>query len=422
MKYTSKLFISLLFIVFICGVRGIYVSTDISSEVPWATTLVHMFGMAQGGIISIDYDVTSEDRSVPNESYLLLLVAGEHATRGWYNSMPDQGDFTFASSSVSQYCNTPSLYRNVVSGSGSGTITHKLGDYNTMYSDRFSVYALQCLSSNTNSSLVQTLTTHLEVSMVNLLPNTPIDSVTTTDSDHVSHLAISVEFSPRLYEGLLMIHCFLLLGLCGQLFVGSYYRNGIRSIHWLFLATEFIYCVHLACVYSQWYYYSIHGFLTYSFNLLPEIVEHVQQTLTLLSMLGLSLGYTLVRDELSPRETQLSIMCFVVFFINGFFTASCDAYDGSRYGEEKGQSGLCRGCYSMGYLMQTFIFLGAILGMNYNVTALRVQVAATPWSASTPLAYARSKQFTMFRYVFLLYLMLPLTITILDVSIFTCAV
>jgi hypothetical protein len=133
-------------------------------------------------------------------------------------------------------------------------------------------------------------------------------------------------------------------------------------------------------------------------------------------MLLLSLGYTLVRDELSGREIQLTTICVFTFFVNGFITASCDAHADSRYGADDVSSSLCRGGYSMGYLLQTFIYLGAILGMNYNVTALRVQVAATPWTPTTPLAYARAKQFQMFRYVYLLFLLLPLTITILDVS------
>lgn len=401
---------------FIVKVDGVYVAEHISSGEVWATTLVHKFGMAQGGVISVDYSVSVENNSFPYDSYVLLLVTGEHADKGWYNSMPNQGKFVDDSDTVRRCCNRPSLYRDVVSGSG--TVTYKL-DENTMYSDRFSVYALQCVPSSVNASLASNnrVTTSLEISMVNLLSGAPIDTTTTTNLKDVSHLSISLEFMPRMYIGLLIVHCFMLFGMCGQLYIGTNYRRGVRAIHLLFLITELFYCIYLISMYSQWYYFSVHGFLTYSHNLGPAIFSHIQETLMLTSMLLLSLGYTLVRDTLSSREIQLTAICLFIFFINGFITASCDAYGSSRYGGDAIHSSMCRGGYSMGYLVRTFIYLGAILGMNYNVTALRVQVAATPWSATTCLAYARSKQFQMFRYVFLLFLLLPLIVTILDVSL-----
>lgn len=402
-------------------VQSIYKTFNFKSNIQWASTVVEKFAMAKNGIISIDYNVYVENSTLPFNSYVLILITGEIVSNGYFYNMPSESNIIYnTNANINYLCSKPSLYRNVIYGSG--TINFQLNSPNVMYSDRYSIYILQCYDNiYTNSNIINNIVVNIETSLVNIRPNNnninelQLNSI--ENYNNISHLPINYVFTTRMYIVLIIIHLLILFGLFGQLLVGSYYRNSIGFIHILFVFTEIFYIAYLFGIYSQYYYLSIYGFLTYSYNILPCLLKHFSNILFLLSMLFVSLGFGIIRDTLSQRETQLTTMAFIIYIINGFFTASCDAYIDSEYGEDKANSSICRSSYSMAYLVNTMIYLGAILGMNYSVTALRVQVAATVWSHSSPFAYVRAKQFQQFRYIYLLYLLAPLIITILDVFI-----
>lgn len=54
--------------------------------------------------------------------------------------------------------------------------------------------------------------------------------------------------------------------------------------------------------------------------------------------------------------------------------------------------------------------------MNFTVTQLRAMLIHTPWVPSTPLQYARCKQFQMFRSAFIIYLLLPTVFLLISVT------
>lgn len=241
---TNILLLLLIFCNLLPVVLSIYKSLDIWESGQWATTLVSNFGMARGGLVNINYNIRPMNSSMPYNSYLLLVLVSNNQRMGWYSSMPMFSDNHVITNGdkVQDLCNKPSLYRAVVFGTGSLTYTIPND------ADVFSLYALQCVTSNDTPWLpslptyensdgsystdgdgsVNSIGVSIDVFMVNIRPNAPPavpiaaapsdDSLVTaadTLTKHVSHLSINNVFLPRMYTGFIILHLLLLVGLMG---------------------------------------------------------------------------------------------------------------------------------------------------------------------------------------------------------------
>lgn len=77
----------------------------------------------------------------------------------------------------------------------------------------------------------------------------------------------------------------------------------------------------------------------------------------------------------------------------------------------------CQGLSLVSFIIKSLVLLAIIVAMNFTVTQLRAMLTHTPWVPSTPIQYARCKQFQIFRLLFILYLLLPTSFLILQVTI-----
>jgi len=75
----------------------------------------------------------------------------------------------------------------------------------------------------------------------------------------------------------------------------------------------------------------------------------------------------------------------------------------------------CQALSLVAFVVRSLILLAIIIAMNFTVTQLRAMLAHTPWVPSTPLQYARCKQFQTLRVVFIIYLLLPTAYLLIEV-------
>jgi hypothetical protein len=69
------------------------------------------------------------------------------------------------------------------------------------------------------------------------------------------------------------------------------------------------------------------------------------------------------------------------------------------------------------FIIKSLILLAIIIAMNFTVTQLRAMLQHSPWVPSTPIQYARSKQLQIFRFLFILYLLLPTAFLVIQVGL-----
>jgi hypothetical protein len=79
----------------------------------------------------------------------------------------------------------------------------------------------------------------------------------------------------------------------------------------------------------------------------------------------------------------------------------------------------CQSLNLVTYILRNLVLLGIIIAMNFTVTQLRAGLIHSPWIPSTPVQYARVKQFQVFRIVFILYLLLPTAFLLVQSSFFS---
>jgi hypothetical protein len=267
------------------GVFGKYVVTN--------------FGMTVGGLIDVEYDVGPVDASLEYESYgsyVLLLVVGEKQTEDWYEKLEDD------EIDMDQFCNLPSMMRRVITGQGSVTlpVTYDLG------TDRYSVLILQCRTGNAlNPTQVK-----LNVEMKNPRPY----------SDEYSHYPIETVMTVRLLEGEMILYALLTLGMVGQLVVSKIYA---RPIHWLFLVTLCSVFAYVTLRYCEGYRYNKMGEDSVPLTVAGNILGSISTTLLLASLLLVSMGWSLVRTNISKGEQQKVAMALFAFFVFSFGDAVC---------------------------------------------------------------------------------------------------
>ena len=137
--YLIKLFIISIYAIVAISLTSNYVST---SPNPFAKYLFESFGIAQGGLLEVEYSIHAKNESAPFTSYVVLVTFTEEAKNGWYSGPMDSP----SSSSLSTICNSPSEDRAVIYGDG-------VYAYNVRSTNRYSVILTQCLQGNQANSI-----------------------------------------------------------------------------------------------------------------------------------------------------------------------------------------------------------------------------------------------------------------------------
>eukprot|EP01032_Pedospumella_encystans_P013610 gene13610-15660_t len=341
--------------------------------------------MAVGGVVEVDYNVRPQNVSAPSDSYLLLLIMSSDQKDGWYGGLGKSD--TDVTQNINNLCNQPAMLRREIFGSGSikFDIDYAVG------LDQYSVGVLQCREGYTSNPVSVDLT----LNMKNARP----------ESDSYSHFPIEQVMEVRVLQGELILYALMILGMCGQLYVAGRYA---RHIHYVFLLTLVTTFIYVAIKYGYYYDYNRTGSTSTSLMIAQNVFGVFSNGMFLLSLLLLSVGWTMIRSSLLEKEVQLIQIGIGAYFAFGIAGAVCINSSDTT----------CQALDLVPFIIQSLILLGVIIAMNFSVTQLRAMVYNSPWVPSTPLQYARHQQYHVFRLVFLLYLLLPTAFLIFRVSQF----
>lgn len=133
-----------------------------------------------------------------------------------------------------------------------------------------------------------------------------------------------------------------------------------------------------------------------------------------------SLGWQLVRPQLSAKEWRVLAITFslylVVVSVRSFCGDPCRAYELCSTSANR----TCSASILTEYVIRLLIMLGIIVAMNYNITHLNTLVHDERWHAArSPATYARLKKLKALRWAFLVFLLFPTILLIIRITVFT---
>jgi hypothetical protein len=177
--------------------------------------LIHKsFGMAEGGIITMNYHITAKDSSRSYTSYVLLLILTEDEFNGWFGGLDIQANLY---GDMSKYCSLPSWKRILVTNANAYSGTFNMTINQDSGSDRFSIAMLQCRDGSDSNPI----TISLNYEMKNLRPTTPVQQQNNFDVDYLgdySHLAMEDVNLERFYGGTIIMYTLLTIGMLGMIY------------------------------------------------------------------------------------------------------------------------------------------------------------------------------------------------------------
>jgi hypothetical protein len=159
------------------------------------------FGLAQGGIINLEYKTSAVDDTLPLNAYTLILLINDKQHVGFYKSLENSKKKVTDPNSVSNLCMQPSLERIVLIGATSGS--YNLTIDSSYGADLYSVILLQCRTFSSDETSVKV---DIKLEMKNLRP----DHETGYSQLPIHHVTLL-----SFYQGeaiALMLLCLLLLG------------------------------------------------------------------------------------------------------------------------------------------------------------------------------------------------------------------
>ena len=376
----------LLFIILLLpGVLAINYKYKSTKSGPFSKFLVKSFGMAHGTQAEINYQIMYQPVSTPPNStsygadyYILLLILTSNQNQ-WYSSGgSDKLD------AVQSMCSTPSLQRYILTDQNNSI------SYTLPVADQYSVLLLQCY---TLPNSEDTIEFDVQVVMTNPMPYS---------SDKFSHLPIQYVTILPLLQGELLMYCLLILGISCQIYFN---RQRATKMHLLFGLTLLVTLIFIAVEYELYYHYNKHGIDSISLERAVGVTDHFSNFMSLISILYLSLGLSTVRETLTDKEKRVGAAILVSYFIFGIAGGMCIDNDDT-----------CSALWLATYVLRSLVLLGVIISLNFTVTQLRGNLLYSPWVTSSPILYARVKQFQTFRLVLIVYLLLPTAFLLIETT------
>jgi hypothetical protein len=379
---------------------------------PSSIMLTQSFGLAQGGVMNVAVQVTptanpsftgSKPPTLSNTKYsqksmggyFLMLVLNDNQMGSWF---PDIG--TKDPSSVSRLCTQPAAVRHhlILDANGQGNFTYTVPASNQMGAStdaQYSVALLQCYNLKLAAVALQVTA---KTEMYNIQPT----------GAGKSYLSIDNVPKVRILQGELIVYVLFVIVVIGQILL-SMKPWYVLKLHVLFAVTILFGLALTAATYGQQANLNNTGIDSPSVNTAVSVIDHFNTTTDLVCFLLLSMGWCTTRIALSSREIKVISGVIALYFIIGMALAVCS----------DPVSQTCQSLNLVTYILRNLILLGIIIAMNFTVTQLRAGLIHSPWIPSTPVQYARVKQFQVFRIVFILYLLLPTAFLLVQSSFFS---
>ncbi len=211
LRTLSVFFLSYLTLYLTYAVKGSFEDTGSQSF----GRLIHKnFGMAEGGIITMNYHVMAKNPLVPYTSYVLILILTEDEFNGWYGGLDTDKNVY---GDMSNYCSLPSWKRLLILDADNYHGQFNMTVNSDSGSNRFSIALLQCkVGSSANP-----VTILFSYEMKNRRPTTPLEQQNNYQVDFLgdySHLAIEDVNLERFYGGTIIMYTLLTVGMLAMIY------------------------------------------------------------------------------------------------------------------------------------------------------------------------------------------------------------
>jgi len=287
------------------------------------------------------------------------------------------------------FCLAPSLLRVEVDESmGTKVITYTVKD-----ADLYMLRIYHCLESSTDTRVFGTavLTNPIESFPTEYTEFDKTDAMIVPSSQ--MYLPAELRGVLPLYTTLIIIYSLILLFWISW---NAHYWRYVRKLQ-LTLFPMLITKLLEVTVSRAYYLGAKNDGDAYGTLLVMTLLTRTLANITLLTTLLLvSLGFTVFRSNLAPREKQVVVTIFVLYFGVGVLQATC--VDGVSY---------C-GTYTLAdYILRSVIMLATIVALNYNLAALKAGISGVNWMTTTQASYRTILMFYSFRWTYMAYLLLP---------------
>jgi hypothetical protein len=161
--------------------------------------------------------------------------------------------------------------------------------------------------------------------------------------------------------------------------------------------------------FHRWNQWNETGIENTHLKLAVSLLEMFEDVVSLGCMLLMCLGWSTVHFRLTQIQIRVAAGALSLYLIMGMAAAGCLDTEAAA----------CQGLWLVSYILQALIMLCVIISLNFTITQLRAMLYHTPWDPTSPYCYARTKQFQTFRIAFVLYLLMPTIILIIQDVVYT---
>lgn len=369
-----------------------------TSGSPFGAAVMTKFGLARHGTVRIDYSLKTlkgEDTSRASmdrfNMMFIAVVLNEEQRSSYFAQFENEGEqVAMSSGDANKYCNDPALAR--VQMFGTGTYSHTLSGMDAR-AEQTSVVVLQCKQGLGVQG--PRITADLTVTMTNIRPDGGTD-----------HLGVEDIMVIRTIEGELIMYWLMLGGLIAQIY---YNREHNRHLQYMFLTVLSWTIITTFVRHGRWSYMNNHGQKNIHLEYANNMFVMIEEVITLTCVLLMVLGWSTVHFRLTQIQIRVSAGALGLFLVMGLGSSSC----------LEDTSTACESLFLVTYIIRALLMLGIIICLNFTITQLRAMLAHTQWDPSSAYCYARTKQFQTFRVGFVLYLLLPTAILLVQDILYT---
>jgi hypothetical protein len=353
---------------------------------------IHAFGLAEGGLIDVKYNISTHNTvDDPSTSFLLFLVVIQDQYDSWYatrNSRIDyEADTYFVD--VQELCVMPSMFRKRLYPSA-GSFQHYVAG-----TDQYDVLIVQCFPQQTP------LYADMTVELLN----------PTSEGCCTGHLAIETVMAINIALVEIILYSVMLVSFVSIMLTAE--ADAVKPMHYLMVVTVVISVISSSMDYIGNSIQNDNGRMDPGLKAAVYIFHFLETLSFKFTVLLLGMGWDFVCQNIAFHERIAVAALFALFFAIGLSQLPCVGKD---------LDSLSSGCQALNlveYVLAGLILLSTIIAMNYSVSQLRAIISNLNWYPSMPVLYARLKQFNQFRNVFLALLVVPTVMYMVEITVLT---
>lgn len=361
----------------LCSAALGYIDTyhyDITTA--YADVLEVDFGMVRDAEIKIETIISDPG----NSTYFLFIIVDRNSFLGWYEYLSDGA---LSAESAEEYCSRPSTFR-LHAAVRSAEYTVAVPE-----TDRYSVLLVQCY----DVGLSEPVAVDVKLTMSNPAPR----------GDGVFYSTI--ELLPML-PILQMEIGLLVVGIVGLITAIAARPHLCKAMHGMFLAVLLLALLVAVLESDGGARVADTGDRKHSLDAEVSLMQVFQVTAFYTCSLLLSFGYSVYRPRLPPSEAKYIFGIMALFFAFSVSKASCNW----------NESDFCRTVDIYLFLLRGIVIISTLLGGNYTVSRLRNNIHSSPWSPTLPMQYYWLDKYTMWRNLYILYIILPTGFAIIETT------